>query len=31
MLAPTDKLSTRTYNVHAMSFTPEELFNEVGI
>ncbi|XP_023329810.1 L-threonine 3-dehydrogenase, mitochondrial [Eurytemora carolleeae] len=29
MLAPTDKLSTRTYNVHAMSFTPEELFNEV--
>merc|ERR1719341_161048 len=29
MLAPAEGLSTRTYNVHAMSFTPEELHKEV--
>ena len=29
MLAPREQLSTRTYNVHAMSFTPEEIFDEV--
>ena len=29
MMAPREKLSTRTYNVHAMSFTPEEIFDEV--
>ena len=29
MMAPKDDLSTRTYNVHAMSFTPEEIFEEV--
>ena len=29
MMAPKEKLSTRTYNVHAMSFTPEEIFDEV--
>jgi len=29
MMAPSEKLTTRTYNVHAMSFTPEEIFNEV--
>ena len=29
MLAPKEDLSTRTYNVHAMSFTPEEIFEEV--
>ena len=29
MLAPAEQLSTRTYNVHAMSFTPEEIFDEV--
>merc|ERR1711971_56500 len=30
MMAPPEKLSTRTYNVHAMSFTPEEIFDEVA-
>jgi len=30
MLAPPETLSTRTYNVHAMSFTPEEIFDEVA-
>ena len=29
MMAPKEDLSTRTYNVHAMSFTPEEIFEEV--
>jgi len=29
MMAPKEGLSTRTYNVHAMSFTPEEIFEEV--
>lgn len=29
MLAPAHQLSCRTYNVHAMSFTPEEIFTEV--
>merc|ERR1711935_823849 len=29
MKAPGDKLSTRTYNVTAMSFTPAEIFEEV--
>ena len=29
MMAPKESLSTRTYNVHAMSFTPEEIFEEV--
>jgi len=29
MLAPAEGLTTRTYNVHAMSFTPEELHKEV--
>ena len=29
MLAPDRQLSTRTYNVHAMSFTPEELHAEL--
>lgn len=29
MLTPANQLTTRTYNVHAMSFTPEELFQEV--
>jgi len=29
MMAPSSKLTTRTYNVHAMSFTPEEIYNEV--
>ena len=29
MMAPKEQLSTRTYNVHAMSFTPEEIFDEV--
>ena len=29
MLAPKENLTTRTYNVHAMSFTPEEIFAEV--
>lgn len=29
MVAPAENLSTRTYNVAAMSFTPEELFTEV--
>jgi threonine 3-dehydrogenase len=29
MLAPDEQLSTRTYNVHAMSFTPEELHAEL--
>ena len=28
-MAPKEDLSTRTYNVHAMSFTPEEIFEEV--
>lgn len=26
---PVDKLKIRTYNVNAMSFTPEELFDEI--
>jgi len=29
MMTPSEKLSTRTYNIHAMSFTPEEIFQEV--
>ena len=29
MAAPASSLKTRTYNVHAMSFTPNELFNAV--
>jgi len=29
MMAPADQLSCRTYNVHAMSFTPDEIFTEV--
>ena len=29
MIAPAGKLSTRTYNVSAMSFTPEELFTAI--
>lgn len=29
MEAPTESLSMRTYNINAMSFTPEELANEV--
>ena len=29
MVAPDDRLSTRTYNVSAMSFTPAELFTAV--
>ena len=29
MVAPDEKLSTRVYNVAAMSFTPEELFEAV--
>jgi threonine 3-dehydrogenase len=29
MVAPPDKLSCRTYNVHAMSFTPKELYEAV--
>merc|ERR1719367_742776 len=29
MMAPKEGLSTRTYNVHAMSFTPEEIFKAV--
>jgi len=29
MMAPKESLSTRTYNVYAMSFTPEEIFEEV--
>ena len=31
MMTPGDKLSTRTFNLHAMSFTPEEIFEEVSI
>ena len=31
MMAPKEGLSTRTYNVHAMSFTPEEIFEEVKL
>ena len=30
MLAPATALSTRTYNVHAMSFTPEEIVEAVS-
>ena len=30
MMAPKEKLSTRTYNVHAMSFTPEEIVQAVS-
>merc|ERR1719228_508467 len=29
MTAPGEDLSCRVYNVHAMSFTPEEIYNEV--
>ena len=29
MIAPKDRLSCRTYNVAAMSFTPDELFEAV--
>ena len=29
MIAPKENLSCRTYNVHAMSFTPKELFEVV--
>lgn len=29
MLVPEKKLKLRTYNVHAMSFTPEELVEEI--
>lgn len=29
METPADKLKLRTYNVHAMSFTPEELYNAI--
>ncbi|QQP57487.1 L-threonine 3-dehydrogenase_ mitochondrial, partial [Caligus rogercresseyi] len=29
MLVDNSRLSTRTYNVHAMSFTPQELFDVV--
>ena len=29
MIAPKENLSCRTYNVHAMSFTPKELFDVV--
>jgi len=29
MMTPGKELTTRTYNVHAMSFTPEELYAEV--
>lgn len=29
MMTPSEKLSTRTFNVHAISFTPEEIFAEV--
>ena len=31
MMTPGDQLSTRTFNLHAMSFTPEEIFEEVII
>ena len=30
MMTPGEKLSTRTFNVHAISFTPEEIFEEVS-
>ena len=29
MIAPSEKLSCRVYNVAAMSFTPEMIYNEV--
>ena len=29
MMTPGEQLSTRTFNLHAMSFTPEEIFEEV--
>lgn len=29
MIAPADQLSCRTYNVSAMSFTPNELYTEI--
>ena len=31
MMTPGEQLSTRTFNLHAMSFTPEEIFEEVII
>ena len=30
MMTPGKELSTRTFNLHAMSFTPEEIFEEVS-